>query len=185
MSEQDSEKLDIQTLLKNATIEKITISFSVKRSIRVVTARGDEFRTAEAMEAWTVSHADPLNEKDAHSLAMYYTPMLIKKVMFDLVVAGVLKREEAQQRIDFAKDSYYGALGMKVANEQGRDPKDLQGTGIPVSEGGEKPTTGNGLPPRENGGVPPETGPSNRPPVEAEPGASGNPDSSPESQSTA
>lgn len=164
MSDQDSTSLEAQ--LEQLKVESVTIRFSARRSIRAVGANGDEFRTAESEESWTIVSPDkaPMSVDLAYAAAMKFTPLLIKKTMFDMVVAGVMKSEDAQKRIKYAKEAYETALaGGKKSNEpdKGTDQQPLHRVGDPLSSAGEEPPEGAAVSPGQDHRVPNETGPGN------------------------
>lgn len=157
--------------IKRLVIDSTSIRISVRRSIRAVGANGDEFRTAESEETWTIKDPNgPMPPDLAYAAAMRFTPLLIKKVMFDLVVAGVIKKEDAQKRIRYANESYAAALaggkkpdGSTTGADQREDQQTLRGVGDPLSSSREEPSEGTSISPGEDRRVPPEAGPSSGP----------------------
>lgn len=154
--------------LDNLVVESVTIKISARRSIRAVGPSGDEFRTAESEESWTISNSLKSMSPDlAYAAGMKFTPLLIKKVMFDLVVAGVITKDHAMQRTRYAAEAYSMALGAPKhngratpGNQRSTDQEVLRGTSDPLSSSGEEPSEGSAIPPREDSGVSSEAGPS-------------------------
>jgi len=163
-------------------VSEVTIKISARRSVRAIGPAGDEFRTAESEETWKVVHPQKTISPDlAYAAAMKFTPLLFKKVMFDLVVAGVIKEEDAKRRLDYAKAAYNKALGVNIgpSAEQTKDQPDLRGAGDSISTVGKEPTEGSGIHQGEDHRMPTEAGPSDGPSPGSAEAASGGENSRP------
>jgi hypothetical protein len=178
----DPEQLEKE--LGELRVSEVFVKFAARRSIRAVGANGDEFRTAEAEETWKVTHpAGPMSVDLAYASALKFTPLLVKKVMFDLVVAGVMKQEEAKSRIEYAKASYAKALGLNQqhgpSTEQEADSGTLRSVGDPLSAAGKEPSEGSDLHQGQDHRVSTETGSGDGPASGSQETPSGGEDRSP------
>jgi hypothetical protein len=196
MSDQDKHELILKQL-DDLRIESVTIRIASRRSVRTVGQNGDEYRTAESEAAWTITQPNPelgpMTVDLAHAAALKFSPILIRKVFFDLVVAGVLRKEDAEARIAYANSSYANALKVKkldgsnptttsTQTDTGTDRPDLRGTGDALSASGEDPSEGSVLHSGEDRGMPSEDGPSHGPPDAGSTSARTDQDERPQSQ---
>lgn len=160
MSDQNSD----QDPLHSVVVTSTTSTVMMKRTVRVTTGRGDEFRTGESSETWTLARRDgsSMTPPEAFNLSLAFTPQLMRKVLFDLVVMGVMNREEAIRRNTYARDAYSTATKQKVNDAvKGSDSPDISGTGDIDSPVRKEPPEGVSLSPGEDGGLSQDARPSN------------------------
>jgi hypothetical protein len=170
---------ELKFIREGLAVTSFTISLSIKRSVRVTTPQGDEFRTVDSHSSMTFSNSaegNPiaLQPKLAYRAAMYHTPLLAQKAIFDLVALGVMKRADAEERISIIRKLYASFSGS--GNDKGRNPEPVSPAGDPVSQGGEKQPEGPGVSGRQDDGVQAKAGPSDGHPVEGEPSTRNSPD---------
>lgn len=173
MNDHDKHEVILKQL-DDLRVESVTLRIASRRSVRAVGPAGDEFRTSESEVSWTITQPNPsvgpMTPELAHAAALKFSPILIRKVIFDLVVAGVLRKEDAEKRLEFANTSYANALKGKRKDgpdnqttgqtSSGEDSSDIRRVGDPLSASGEEPTEGSAISQGQDIGVSNQDGPS-------------------------
>lgn len=173
MPEQESSEL-LMEFSKEMRVRSLVLGFSAKRTIRV----GEEFRTFEAHETWTLDHPSgyPLSIPQAQHTSAYFAPKIVAKVLFGLYAGGVISQEGMREGIKEATRLYGLITEPKI------DPRensgDIPGSGEPKSTSESSPNDGINVSSGPDGGMPTSTGSGEQLPSPSE---SGNVSSSPSS----
>lgn len=110
----DPESANKEAIIELATsfeVRRVNLMMSAKRTIKV----GDEFRSYESSVAWTLAHPtlEAVSPEVAKAVGLVFAPMLVRKVITDLVVGGVMTSGEAKDAIQRAESSYKQPLEGK------------------------------------------------------------------------
>jgi len=133
--ESESESVIVTEERIASRVTKVNITFSAKRTIRIA----EDFYSFDSGQSWTLENGDVgFSDVEAHKIVLEHSPILMKKVMFDLMVAGVLPRDKFLK----FKERVTKAYGGKSDTDRREDTGNIPGTEDTGSSSDPKPSDG-------------------------------------------